>query len=144
MTSFDRIVGLRLLHLHQWAYELTDGRWGHRLGKLQMLLLRTTGRTSGRQRTAALLYLDDGDRLVVVGSKGGSDTPPGWLLNLQAHPEVDVQVGTQRFPARARIATEAEQQRLWPVFTALRPDYERYQAQTSRRIPLVLLEPTRP
>ena len=141
MTPFDRLVGLRLLQLHQQVYELTGGRWGHRMGRLRTLLLRTTGRRSGRQRTAALLYHRDGDRLVVVGSKGGSDAAPSWLLNIRAHPDVEVQVGTQRFPARAHIATAAERRRLWPVMTALWPDYERYQAQTSRRIPLVILEP---
>ena len=141
MTPFDRFVGLHLLHLHQWAYEFTGGRWGHRFGHLRTLLLRTTGRRSGQQRTAALLYHRDEDRLIVVGSKGGSDTPPAWLLNLQAQPDVEVQLGTKRFPARARIASAAEQKRLWPVMTALWPDYERYQSQTSRRIPLVILEP---
>jgi deazaflavin-dependent oxidoreductase (nitroreductase family) len=141
MTAFDRLVGLRLLNLHQLAYELTGGRWGHRLGGVRTLLLRTTGRRSGQRRTAALLYHRDGDRLVVVGSRGGSDTPPAWLLNLQTQPDVEVQLGTQHFPARARVASAEEQERLWPVMTALWPDYERYQAQTSRRIPLVILEP---
>ena len=143
MTRFDRLVGLSLLQLHQRAYELTGGRWGHGIGLRRTLLLRTTGRRSGRLRTAALLYHRDGDRLVVIASKGGSDTPPGWLLNLQAHPDVEVQVGTHRFPARARVATAAEQRRLWPVMTALWPGYERYQAQTTRRILLVILEPVR-
>jgi deazaflavin-dependent oxidoreductase (nitroreductase family) len=142
MTPFDRLVGLPLLRLHQQAYELTGGRWGHRVGRLRTLLLRTTGRRSGRQRTVALLYHHDGDRLVVVGSKGGSDKPPSWLVNLQAQPDVEVQVGSHRFPAKARIATDGERRRLWPVMTTLWPDYERYQAQTSRRIPLVVLEPT--
>jgi deazaflavin-dependent oxidoreductase (nitroreductase family) len=141
MTPFDRLVGLPLLHLHQRVYELTDGRWGHSLGRVRMLLLRTTGRKSGQQRTAALLYHEDGDQLIVVGSKGGSDTPPAWLLNLQANPEVEVQLGTQRLSARARIATVDEQRRLWPIMTALWPDYDRYQTQSSRRIPLVVLEP---
>lgn len=141
MRWFDQFVGRRLLNLHQRAYEVTGGRWGHRLGGVRTLLLRTTGRRSGRQRTAALLYHRDGDRLVVVASKGGSDTPPGWLVNLKAHPDVEVQIGTDSFPARARIATPEEQRRLWPVMTELWPPYERYQAQTSRRIPLVILEP---
>lgn len=141
MTTFDRLVGLPLLRLHQRAYEITGGRWGHRVGRVRMLLLRTTGRRSGRQRTAALQYHPDGDRLIVVASKGGSDERPGWLINLQAHPDVEVQIGTRRFPARARIATADEQRRLWPVMTALWPDYDRYQSQTSRRIPLVVLEP---
>jgi deazaflavin-dependent oxidoreductase (nitroreductase family) len=141
MKLFDQFVGLRLLNLHQRAYELTGGRWGHRLGPVRTLLLHTTGRRSGRRRTAALLYHRLEDRLVVVGSKGGSDTPPSWLVNFQAHPEVEVQIGTDRFPARARIATPDEQRRLWPVMMALWPPYEQYQARTSRRIPLVILEP---
>ena len=140
MRRFDRVVGARLLGLHQTVYVLTGGRLGHRLGRVRTLLLRTTGRKSGRQRTAALLYHLDGDRFVVVGSKGGSDTAPDWLLNLRADPDVEVQVGAERFPARARIATAAEHQRLWPVMAALWPDYDRYQAQTSRRIPLVIID----
>jgi deazaflavin-dependent oxidoreductase (nitroreductase family) len=141
MTPWDRELGLRLLGLHQLVYERSGGLIGHRLGQIKMLLLRTTGRKSGEQRTAALLYLDDGDRYVVVGSKGGSDSAPAWLLNLKANPEVEVQVGTRRFGARARTATAAEHRRLWPKMTRLWPDYERYQSQTRRRIPLVVLEP---
>src|SRR5262245_57587560 len=78
MAAVDRLVGRRLLQIHQRLYELTGGRWGHRLGRRSTLLLRTTGRKSGQQRTAALLYHEDGDQLIVVGSKGGSDTPPAW------------------------------------------------------------------
>ncbi len=140
MRRFDELVGVRLLGLHQRLYELTGGRVGHRLGGVRTLLLRTTGRKSGQVRTSALLYLTDGDRFVVVGSKGGSDAAPAWLLNLRANPEVEVQVGTKRFPARARIATDEERQRLWPVVIAKWPDYDRYQSQTARRIPLVFLE----
>ncbi len=140
MTPFDRVIGHRLLRLHQGLYELTDGRWGHRLGRVRMLLLRTTGRRSGRRRTAALLYHREGRQLVVVGSKGGSDTAPAWLLNLQADPDVEVQMGTRRIPARARIATAAERRRLWPGMAGQWPDYERYQAQTTRQIPLVILD----
>src|SRR5438093_939281 len=135
MRPFDRIVGSNLLALHQRLYEVSGGRFGHHLGRVRTLLLRTSGRKSGQRRTAALLYHLDGERFVVVGSKGGSDSPPGWLLNLLAEPNVEVQVGTRRFPARARIATAADQQRLWPVMTRLWPDYERYQRQTTRRIP---------
>ncbi|HEY8812539.1 MAG TPA: nitroreductase family deazaflavin-dependent oxidoreductase [Candidatus Dormibacteraeota bacterium] len=141
MTPFDRQLGLRLLGLHQLVYDRSGGLIGHRLGSLKMLLLRTTGRKSGERRTAALLYLDDGQRYVVVGSKGGSDTPPAWLLNLEADPAVEVQVGTRRFPALARRATPAEHRGLWPKLTRLWPGYERYQSQTRRRIPLVILEP---
>jgi len=141
MTPFDRQLGLRLLGLHQLVYDRSGGLLGHRLGHVKMLLLRTTGRKSGERRTAALLYLADGDRYVVVGSKGGSDMPPAWLLNLEADPDVEVQVGTRRFAALARRATPAEHRRLWPKLTRLWPDYERYQSQTRRKIPLVILEP---
>jgi deazaflavin-dependent oxidoreductase (nitroreductase family) len=141
MTPLDRQLGLRLLGLHQLIYERSGGLIGHRLGRVTMLLLRTTGRKSGEQRTAALLYLPDGDRYVVVGSKGGSDTPPAWLLNLEASPKVEVQIGTRRFAATARTASAAEHRRLWPIMTRHWPDYARYQSQTQRKIPLVILEP---
>ncbi len=144
MTPFDRAIGLRLLGLHEKAYELSGGLWGHRLGGLRMLLLRTTGRRTGRRRSSALLYHRDGDAYVVVGSRGGSESPPAWLLNIQADPEVAVQVGTRRFAARARVATAAQRRRLWPVMTRIWPDYERYQSQTSRQIPLVILRPVEP
>jgi deazaflavin-dependent oxidoreductase (nitroreductase family) len=142
MTAFDRVLGLRLLAVHQFIYELSGGRVGARIGKTPMLLLRTTGRKTGRPRTAALLYHRDGADYVVVGSKGGSDAPPAWLLNLNAIPDVEVQVGTKRFPAKARLASAAEQHRVWPEVTKLWPQYDRYQSQTHRSIPLVILAPT--
>ena len=142
MTTIDRVLGVRVLALHQFIYERTGGRIGRRLGKAQMLLLETKGRKSGRSRTVALLYLNDRDDYVVVGSKGGSDSPPAWLQNLQANPEVAVQVGTRQVRARARVANADERRRLWVEFTNLWPNYDRYQAQTSRQIPLVILVPT--
>jgi deazaflavin-dependent oxidoreductase (nitroreductase family) len=142
ISALDRVFGLRLLALHQFVYERSGGRIGERIGRTSMLLLRTTGRKTGRLRTAALLYHREKDQYVVVGSKGGSDTPPAWLLNLQAQPDVEVQVGTRRFTARARVASAAERRRLWPEVTRLWPQYDRYQAQTSRSIPLVILAPS--
>ncbi len=141
ITPFDRVIGLRALALHQFVYERSGGRIGERLGQAQMLMLRTTGRKTGRQRTAALLYHREGNDYVVVGSKGGSDIAPAWLLNLQATPEVEVQIGTKRFAANARIASESERRRLWPEMTRKWSQYDRYQAQTRRLIPLVILAP---
>jgi len=143
MTAFDRIIGLRALAAHQFIYEITGGRIGERLGREPVLLLRTSGRKTGRPRTAALLYYRDHDRYVVVGSKGGSDAPPAWLLNLAVTPDVGVQVGTKRFRAAARVASPEEQLRLWPEVTKLSPQYDRYQSQTRRAIPLVILTPLR-
>jgi deazaflavin-dependent oxidoreductase (nitroreductase family) len=142
MTAFDRQVGLRVLALHQFVYEKSGGRIGERIGKSPMLLLRTTGRTTGRPRTAALLYHRDGGNYVVVGSKGGSDVAPAWLRNLEALPEVGVQVGVKLFAAQARVASAEERRRLWPEMTRLWPQYDRYQSQTERVIPLVILSPT--
>jgi deazaflavin-dependent oxidoreductase (nitroreductase family) len=139
MTAFDRLLGLRVLALHQFIYERTGGRVGHRMGKASMLLLQTTGRKTGHARTVSLLYHLDHQDYVVVGSKGGSDAPPAWLLNLQANPEVALQIGTERFPARARVANPDERRRLWVELTKIWPHYNRYQAQTARQIPLVIL-----
>ena len=106
---------------------------------ISILMLRTTGRKTGRQRTVALLYHRDESGYVVVGSKGGSDTPPAWLLNLEAAPQVEVQIGTKRFAANARLASDSERRRIWPEMTRIWPQYDRYQAQTRRVIPLVIL-----
>ena len=135
-------VGLQLLSTWQAVYELTDGRIGERLGPITMLLLRTRGRKTGQRRTAALLYLRDGARYVVIGSKGGSDTAPAWLLNLEANPRVEVQVGRRRFRALARIARGSQRTRLWKAAVRVWPSYADYQARTDRQIPVVLLEPT--
>ena len=141
MTAFDRLFGLRVLAVHQFVYEHSGGRIGERLGRTPMLLLHTTGRKTRRSRTAALLYYSDGDRYVVVGSKGGSDAPPAWLLDVEAAPDVEVQVGTMRFPATARVLRASERGRLWPHLIRPWPQYDRYQSQTDRVIPLISLVP---
>ena len=132
-------LGLRVLSTLQFVYERTDGRIGSRIGPYKLLLLRTRGRKSGLVRTSELLYVEDRDRLVVVGSKGGSDAPPAWLLNLLAEPDVEVQVGTRRWRTRASVAAPEERRRLWPLVTRVWSDYARYQARSAREIPLVLL-----
>lgn len=132
-------VGVRLLRLLQLVYEGTDGRLGSRLGPYKFLLLRTRGRRTGALRTAELLYVRDGDHLAVVGSKGGSDSPPAWLLNLQADPDVEIQVGTRRWKGTAKVASRSERARLWPLVTRVWPQYDRYQARSAREIPIVLL-----
>ena len=139
----ERLVGRYLLNVHQWLYETTDGRvtW---LGGLPNLLLRTTGRKTGTQRTAALVYLQDGNDLVVVASNGGSDRPPAWWLNIQKTPDVEVQVGRERRQMRARIAGPEERARLWPLVNELNAGrYDAYQARTAREIPLVILSSRR-
>jgi deazaflavin-dependent oxidoreductase (nitroreductase family) len=137
-------AGLWLLHVHQAVYDLTDGRMGHRMLGVPCLLLRTTGRRTGKSRTSALVYARDGDDYVVVASLGGSDRPPAWLHNVRADRHVGVQVGRERFPAVATVVERGEEEyaRLWrSVNKASRGRYDRYQARTSRPIPLVRLTP---
>ena len=135
---------LWLLHVHQAVYDLTDGRVGHHVLGVPCLLLRTTGRRSGKSRTSALVYARDGEDYVVVASLGGSDHPPAWLHNVRADPNVGLQVGRKRFPAVATVVERDEEDyaRLWRSVNAVnRNRYEGYQAKTSRPIPLVLLTP---
>jgi deazaflavin-dependent oxidoreductase (nitroreductase family) len=128
---------------HIRRYVESDGANGHewRPGVFT-LLLTTRGRRSGRLRRTALIYGRDGDRYVVVGSVGGSARHPAWYLNLTEHPEVEVQVGPERFRATARTATSEEKPRLWDMMTSIWPAYEGYQRKTRRDIPVVLLERT--
>jgi len=131
-----------LLTVHQWLYEYSDGRIGATLGGRPMLLLRTVGRRSGQPRTAALLYVRDRDAYVVIASKGGSPRHPGWFHNLVAEPEVEIQVGRERIPVRARVAEGKERSRLWARADEVNQgQYAEYQSRTSRVIPVVVLEP---
>ncbi len=116
---------------------------GGRLLGVPMLLLTTIGRRSGQPHTTALTYLTDGAHFVIVASNGGSPHHPAWLLNLRAHPEVQIQVGPTRHRVRAREAADPERQRLWTGMVQLYAGYGGYQARTTRRIPVVILEPMR-
>jgi deazaflavin-dependent oxidoreductase (nitroreductase family) len=126
---------------HVDRYRETDGAEGHEWrGGTKILLLTTTGRKSGEQRTTPLIYAPHGDAYTVVASKGGSDAPPAWYLNLTENPEVEVQVKGDRFPARARTAGAEEKPEMWRTMTAEWPDYDAYQQKTERQIPVVVLE----
>jgi deazaflavin-dependent oxidoreductase (nitroreductase family) len=125
---------------HIRRYVETDGRSGHKWNGRRTLLLTTRGRKSGRLRRTALLYGQDGDRYLLVASNGGARRHPSWYLNLTALPEVQVQVGADKFAARARTAGAEEKPRLWRLMAAIWPDYDRYQQRTSRDIPVVILE----
>jgi deazaflavin-dependent oxidoreductase (nitroreductase family) len=125
---------------HIRRYVETDGREGHKWQGVQTLLLTTRGRTSGKLRRTALIYGRDGDRYLLVASKGGAPDHPSWYLNLAENPEVELQVGADRFAARARTATAEEKPRLWRLMTVIWPDYDRYQAKTDRDIPVVIVE----
>lgn len=143
MTSSEQVLdspaGWVADHIRR--YVETDGAEGHewRPG-VWTLLLTTRGRRSGKLRRTALIYGRDGDAYLVVASQGGAPEHPAWYLNLLAEPEVQVQVGAERFTARARTATPEEKPRMWRTMTAIWPSYDEYQTKTDREIPVVVLE----
>jgi F420H(2)-dependent quinone reductase len=132
----NRLAGAMNRVLYRWS----GGKIGGSVRGVPVLLLTTTGRRSGKRRAMPLLYMQDGDALVVVASEGGAPRNPAWLLNLQADPSVDVEIGRTRERRRAREATQEERGRLWPLLVQLYPPYESYQRKTARTLPIVLLE----
>jgi proline iminopeptidase len=126
---------------HVRRYRETGGEVGQiwREGST-VLLLTTTGRRSDEPRTTPLIYAQDGDRYVIVGSKGGAPEHPGWYRNLEKTPEVELQVGEEVFPARARTASGEERERLWHKANEVWPHYDEYARKTDREIPVVVLE----
>jgi deazaflavin-dependent oxidoreductase (nitroreductase family) len=132
----------RLIGVHTATYRLTGGLVGHRIPFVPpMLLLDHVGAKSGRRRTSPLVYVEDGDNIALVASKGGHPRHPAWYHNLRANPDTTVQVGRRRIEVRARKATPEERKRIWPRAVAVWRDYANYQRRTSREIPIVILEP---
>jgi deazaflavin-dependent oxidoreductase (nitroreductase family) len=126
---------------HVARYEETDGEVGYLWNGATCLVLRTKGRTTGELRKFPLIYGERGDDFVLVASKGGAPEHPGWYLNLLAHPDdVEVQVKGDVIPVRARTAEGAERAELWNLMLEQWPDYDGYQANTDREIPVVVLE----
>lgn len=142
----DRIWPLtrRLMGLHTLAYRATGGRIGHRLPGVSapILLLDHVGAKTGAGRTSPLLYIPDGEDVVIVASKGGFPKHPAWFHNLKANPDTTVQIGSERRPVRARVANPEERKRLWPKVVDSYRAYAAYQRRSrGREIPLVILEP---
>jgi deazaflavin-dependent oxidoreductase (nitroreductase family) len=126
---------------HVERYRQTDGEEGHewRPG-VYTLILTTKGRRSGQPRPTPLIYGTHDGAYLVVASKGGSDEPPAWYRNLSDDPDVEVQVGGDRFRARARTAGAEEKPVLWREMAEIWPAYDEYQQKTDRDIPVVVLE----
>jgi deazaflavin-dependent oxidoreductase (nitroreductase family) len=125
--------------MHKFVYRLTGGKIGGRLGKARMLLLHHVGRKSGKERTTPLLYLPDGDDIVIVASMGGSDSHPSWWVNLRANPETVVEIGNEKRAVVAGPASPEERARLWPKLVEMYSSYADYQKRTTREIPVVIL-----
>jgi deazaflavin-dependent oxidoreductase (nitroreductase family) len=139
-------VTSQVLRVHEKIYKGTDGRLGHKMIGVPSLLLRSTGRRSGVTRTNGLVYALDGDEYLVVPSNGGADKAPGWLHNVRAKPDVEVQVGRERQSGTARVVEQSDPDfdRLWKIVNENNKDrYTAYQKQTERLIPIVAVTPTR-
>lgn len=146
LTPAQECVGnvvVRLMStLNVLVYRLSKGKLGGRFwGGAPVLLLTTVGRKSGERRTAPVLYLADGDRFVVVASKGGFSKHPFWYRNLESNPNVEVEVGGGRQKMTAKRASDAEKRLLWPKLVSMYRDFDDYQARTKREIPVVILSP---
>jgi F420H(2)-dependent quinone reductase len=132
----------QMTRAHVAAYRLSHGKLGGEYRGAPVLLLHHTGRKSGKQRVSPLLYLSDGDDLVVVGSKGGSHKHPAWFVNLREMPETTVEVAGEKRRVKVHVATSEQREELWPRVVELYSDYADYQARTEREIPLVILSPS--
>ncbi len=145
-TPFQEKVGRAMIRpfskANAWLYRLSGGRVGGRwLRGAPVLLLTTIGRRSGQTRTVPLIYLRDGADVVIVASQGGMSRHPLWYRNLEAHPEVEVEIGREKTKMVARSATDQEKAALWPKLLEMYRDYADYQARTDRNIPVIILSP---
>ena len=111
-----------------------------KFGGRPLLLLTTTGAKSGQRRTTPMMYVRDGDHLMVIASNVGAPTHPAWYHNLMAHPDVTVEVGNETFEATAIVTTGEERHRLWTRIVELHPFFSEHQAKTTRQIPVIILE----
>jgi len=105
-----------------------------------LLLLTTRGAKSGEERTTPLVHTRDGDRYVIIASKGGAPTNPAWYHNLKANPRVTLEVGDEKFEAEGSTVQGEERDRLYRAQAAMMPSFDEYQRNTTRRIPVVVLE----
>jgi deazaflavin-dependent oxidoreductase (nitroreductase family) len=131
----------RIGKIHALLYAWTRGLLGGRVDGLDVLLLTTIGRKTRRARCVPLPYFRDGERFLVVASFGGNAANPAWVDNIRHDPEVEVQRGGRRWRTRARIAQDAERERMWSAITHEFPRYAVYQTKTERQIPVIVLDP---
>jgi len=122
-------------------YRATRGRLFGQIAGTPVLLLTTVGRRSGAPRTVPVVYLGDGERMIVIGSNAGHESAPAWSLNLEANPDAEVEIGGERRKIRARIAEGEERAELWRKMNERYSGFEDYSARTTREIRLFVLEP---
>ena len=125
-------------------FRANNGKVGGYFAGANMLLLHTVGAKSGQARTNPMVYVRDGDRLVVIASKGGADRNPDWYYNLLANPRATIEVGNERLEVTAKPVGPAERERLWAMVIERTPAFKEYEKKTRRTIPLVILTPSLP
>lgn len=135
------IVLKAVLSVYIFLYRLTSGAIGGRMAGLNVLLLTTTGRKTGKSRTAPLGYFKDDGNFVIIASNGGSEKNPGWFYNVKSNPQVKIQIGKRELAAQAQVADPEKRSRLWPELVKMSPTYEKYAQNMKREIPLVILQP---
>jgi deazaflavin-dependent oxidoreductase (nitroreductase family) len=124
-------------------FRQNEGRVGGRFEGKTLLLLHTKGAKSGEERINPVAYVKDQDRWVVIASKGGAPTNPDWFYNVSANPLVSIEVGTERYKARAMVAEEPERTRLYNKMVEMMPGFDDYRRKTSRKIPVIVLTPVK-
>ena len=122
-------------------FRANDGKVGGRFEGRTLLLLHTTGARSGKERVNPVAYVREGERYVVIASKGGAPTNPGWYYNILAHPRLTVEVGTKTFQVDAKVAEEPERTRLYNKMVEIMPGFDDYRRKTERVIPVIVLTP---
>lgn len=144
-SRMSQAIGARGLRwtgkLNVPVYRLSGGRIGGKINQAPVLLLTTTGRKSGQKRTAPVVYLAEGDNLVVIGSNAGHSRTPAWSLNLKANPDAEVEVGREQRRMRARVAEGEERADLWRRHNEQYSGFDEYETRTDRNITVFVLEP---
>jgi deazaflavin-dependent oxidoreductase (nitroreductase family) len=133
-----KVMSLVNTWIYRWSGGKLGGKWMY---GAPILLLTTRGRKTGEPRTAPLLYLEDGERVILVGSQGGMSKDPLWVKNADANPEVEIEIGSKKRLMRSRRGTSEEKTHYWPALCRMYPDYADYQARTTRDIPILVLDP---
>lgn len=140
-TRIGKTLIQGFLGLHRTLYRLTSGKVGGTMRKMDVLLLTTIGRKTGKERTWPLAYFRDGNDLLVVGSNNGQPRDPAWCHNLRSNPVTSVQIGADTLEVRAEQASPEESARLWPMIIAKAPNFAAYRKKTTREIPIMILHP---
>jgi len=141
-SPLTKVIIKWMSRANAFVYKKTDGKLGGKFLKgAAVALLTTTGRKTGEPRVSPLLYLRDGDRVILVASQGGAAKNPMWYLNLKANPKVSVQIKNEVLDLTARDATEAERAEYWPKLVEMYSSFDDYQSWTDRVIPVVICDP---